>query len=83
MDRSEPTLDIDVEMFDEPLSDADVITILAHDLPLMTEAQLAELLANIFFEGPSAVGDAIAPLARQELRRRRFIEQVEAIARAA
>ena len=71
------------ELFDDPLTDADVIAILAHDLPHMSEAQLAELLTNIFLDGPSVVGDAIAPLARQALARRRFVDMVESIARAA
>ncbi|MGH9175678.1 MAG: hypothetical protein ACRD1H_15030 [Vicinamibacterales bacterium] len=71
------------ELFDHPLTDADVIAIVSHDLPQMTVAQLAELLTNIFLDGPSPVGDALAPLARQELARRRFIEMAESIARAA
>jgi hypothetical protein len=70
-------------MFDEPLTSVAVIAILANDLPQMTEAQLAELLTNFFLDGPSAVADAIAPLARQELSRRRFIAQVESILAAA
>lgn len=70
-------------LHDEPLTDDDVITILTHDLPLMNEAQLAELLTNIFLDGPTVVGDAIAPLARAELSRRRFVDYVESIAAAA
>jgi hypothetical protein len=70
-------------MFDEPLSDEVVIAILTHDLPAVTEAQLAELLTNIFIDGPSVVGEAIAPLARAELSRRRLIAYVESIAAAA
>ena len=70
-------------MFDEPLTSEAVIAILANDLPQMTEAQLAELLTNFFLDGPSAVADAIAPLARRELSRRRFISQVESIVAAA
>ena len=69
--------------FDEPLTDDAVIAFIANDLPYMNEAQLAELLANLFFAGESVVSDAIAPLARQELSRRRFIEMVEMIAAAA
>jgi hypothetical protein len=79
MDRADEI----AELFDQPLTDADVIAIVSHDLPRMTEAELAEMITTIFLDGPSVVGDALAPLARQELKRRRFIEQVEAIAQAA
>ena len=78
MERDDPSL-----LFDDPLTDDDVIAILTHDLPLMTEAQLAEVLTNIFLDGPSGVGDSIAPLARAELARRRFFDYVESIAAAA
>ena len=67
-------------LFDAPLTAEIVIAILANDLPQMTEAQLAELLTNFFLEGPGVVADAIVPLARLELSRRRFIAQVERIA---
>ena len=43
------------------------------------EAQLAELLMNFFLDGPGAVADAIVPLARHEIARRRFIAEVESI----
>jgi hypothetical protein len=72
-----------IRMFDEPLTAEVVIAILANDLPQMTEAQLAELLTNFFLEGPGVVADAIVPLARQEIARRRFIAHVESIAAAA
>jgi hypothetical protein len=68
------------QLFDEPLSAEAVIAILANDLPQMTEAQLAELLTNFYLDGPSGVADAIVPLARREIARRRFIAQVEGIA---
>lgn len=70
-------------LFEEPLSSEAVIAILANDLPQMTEAQLAELLTTFFIEGPSVVADALVPLARAELSRRRFIAHVEGIAAAA
>ena len=70
-------------LFEEPLTDDAVIAILTSDLPHMTEAQLAELLMNIFIDGPSVVGDAIAPLARVELSRRRLNAHVEGIVAAA
>jgi len=70
-------------MFEQPLCNEAVIAIVANDMPSMTEAQLAELLTNIFVEGPSVVGDTLAPLARTELARRRFIEMVESIVAAA
>lgn len=70
-------------MFDAPLCDEAVIAIVANDLPWMTEAQLAELLTNIFLDGPSVVGNALAPLARVELSRRRFIAYVESVVAAA
>lgn len=70
-------------MFKETLSDDVVIAILTNDLSTMTEAQLAELLTNIFIDGPSVIGDAIAPLARVELSRRRLITYVESILAAA
>ena len=69
-------------LFEEPLSAEAVIAILANDLPQMTEAQLAELLTTFFIEGPSVVADALVPLARAEVSRRRFIAQVEGIATA-
>lgn len=67
-------------LFDSPLSAEAVVAILANDLPQMTEAQLAELLTNFFLDGPSLVADAIVPLARREIARRRFIAHVEGIA---
>jgi hypothetical protein len=69
-------------LFEEPLGVEAVTAILANDLPQMTEAQLAELLTNLFLEGPSEIADALAPLARLELSRRRFIDQVERIVAA-
>jgi hypothetical protein len=69
-------------LFDAPLTAEAVIAILANDLPQMTEAQLAGLLTNFFLDGPSVVADAIVPLARLELSRRRFIAQVERIVAA-
>ena len=74
--------DDSVRMFETPLSVEAVIAILANDLPQMTEAQLAELLTNLFLDGPSAVSDALAPMARRELSRRRFINHVESIVAA-
>lgn len=83
-DRKATTMEQDDrgQLYAEPLSNDAVIAILTNDLPLMTEAQLAELLANILFAGPNRVGDAIAPLARAELARRRFIAYVESVAAA-
>ncbi len=69
-------------LFESPLTDDVVIAILANDLPQMTEAQLAELLTNFFLDGPSVVADAIVPMARSELSRRRFIADVESIVAA-
>lgn len=70
-------------LFEEPLTADAVIAILANDLPQMTEAQLAELLTNLLLDGPSVIADALAPLARLELAKRRFIAHVESIAAAA
>jgi hypothetical protein len=70
-------------LFEDPLTDEAVIAILANDLPHMTEAQLAELLTGFFLSGPGPVADALVPLARAELSRRRFIAHVESIAAAA
>ena len=69
-------------MFDAPLTPDAVIAILANDLRQMSEAQLAEMLTNFFLDGPSVVADAIVPLARLELSRRRFIADIESIAAA-
>ena len=69
-------------LFDAPLTAEAVIAILANDLPHMTEAQLAEMLTNFYLDGPGVVADAIVPLARMEMSRRRFIAQVESIAAA-
>jgi hypothetical protein len=71
-----------VRMFETPLGTEAVVAIIANDLPQMTEAQLAELLTNLFLDGPSEVADALAPMARLELTRRRFIEHVERIVAA-
>lgn len=69
-------------LFEEPLGDDAVIAILANDLPYMTEAQLAELLTTLFLDGSSVMADALVPLARVELSRRRFIARVERIVAA-
>ena len=69
-------------LFEAPLTAEAVIAILANDLPQMTEAQLAELLTNFFLDGPGVVADAIVPLARLELSRRRFIAEVESVVAA-
>ena len=70
-------------LFEQPLTDEAVITLIASDIPTMTDAQIASLLTEIFLAGPNAVNDAIAPIARIELTRRHFINHVESVALAA
>ena len=70
-------------LFEQPLTDEAVTTLIASDIPTMTDAQIAALLTEIFLAGPNAINDAIAPIARVELTRRNFINHVESIALAA
>ncbi len=61
-------------MSEQPLNDASVIFFISNDIPRMTEAQLAELLTNLFLDGLSVVATALVPLARVELERRRLAQ---------
>jgi len=70
-------------LFEQPLTEETVIALIASDIPTMTDAQVAALLTEIFLTGPSAINDAIAPIARVELTRRRFINHVESVVLAA
>lgn len=65
-------------MFEKPLDDATVISCISNEIPRMTEAQLAELLTNLFLGGPSVIATEIMPQARMELHRRRM-EQAERV----
>jgi hypothetical protein len=68
---------------DQPLTIATIVAILTGDLPLMTEAQLAAMLTEIFLADPSPIGHVLEPLARAELARRQLVTTAEVIAGAA
>jgi hypothetical protein len=57
----------------DPLPLADAVAMVAGDLPIMTEAQLAGILLEIHYGDSSPLGAALEPLVRMELRRRRTL----------
>lgn len=61
------------------LSLEDVAAIFTHDLPTLTDAQLAQVLAEVRRCGQSPLTAVIEPIARAELARRRRLPPVKAV----
>jgi hypothetical protein len=49
----------------------EVVSIIQGDLPIMTDADLARMLGEIWQTGPTPIASLLEPLVRSELTRRR------------